>query len=53
MRENELGLEGLGNPQEALTMPFSFENLGEQTRRFMLEGVERDIGANSLYMSPR
>jgi hypothetical protein len=36
-----------------LIVAFNFETLDEQTRRFMLEEVERDIGANNLYISPR
>lgn len=34
-------------------MAFNFDNLDEQTRRFMLEEVEHDIEVNNLYISPR
>lgn len=34
-------------------MAFNFGNLDEQTRRFMLEEVQRDVAGNSLYVSPR
>lgn len=34
-------------------MAFYFVNLDDQTRRFMLEEVERDVAANKLYLSPR
>lgn len=39
--------------KEEISMGISYKNLDEQTRKFMLEELERDIANGSLYLSPR
>lgn len=34
-------------------MPFNFVNLDSSTRQFMIEEIEQDLGAGTLYYSPR
>lgn len=34
-------------------MPFFFENLDEETRRFMIEELDQDVATNNVYLSTR